>query len=820
MERRGVAAWTAYELRIAARGLIARPAFTATTVLTLGLAIAANATMFAIVDRLLLRPPSRVQQANAVRRVFVAKNTWLFGARASSITSFPLCRDLIRYATSIERVACYATTTLPLGRGANAELVRVALVTRQFFPLLGIRAAAGRLLANAGAEERGSEAVAVLSFDFWQRGFGGRRSALGSQVLIGDVSYTIIGVAPTGFTGVDVGPTDIWLPLATAAATMAGPDWEFNRASGFVRVIGRLREGTSSAQSAAQLTTVMRAAESVLPGGDPLATVTLGALNPLLDPGRIRERQVTLSLLGLSVAVLLIACANVAQLLLVRAWQRRGPTAVRMALGAPRHRLTAQVLAEACLLAGAGALIGILLAVVLGASIRSRLLPDVAWPAPPVDGRVLVATMAAALASALATALLPAIEVTRSDVAKLLREGAADWTRRAARLGTALVASQTTLTTALLVVAALFVGNLREFKSMDLGIDVARLLVVEIDAASAGYSAEETEELFRNVRRLVSGVPGIAHASVVSSAPLRFSYGTYVTIPGVDSIPHLPTGGPYINAVDAEFFRTAGVRVIRGRGFNSSDSVAGTKPVVINTTMARLIWNAADPVGRCMQVGRDPVCREVVGVIGDIKRDNLSEAETMQLYVPLHQAPAFVATRTVLVRTTREPSSFVADVQRAARRARAELPYVNVQPFEALIVPQLRIWKLGATVFTSFGTAALVLAAIGLFSILAFRVTARARDLAIRAALGADSRWIARDVLGAALIATGPGLLGGLLLGRGAYLVLGALTVEQAWPFPIVGGTVAALILLTTALASAIPGWRAGHASPMDSLRV
>lgn len=815
------------ELRIAWRSLRAQPAFTALAVLTIAVGIGANAVMFGIVDRLILSPPAHVQDADRIARLYFREGP-APDAAAWTAVNYPVYVAIRDDAPVFSEVAAYWQTPLPLGTGIAAHTVPVQLVTASFFDLLGVRPAAGRFFTADEDQPHSAASVAVISDALWRGELASDPRALGREITVAGTIYTIIGIAPPGFTGADIDPVDIWVPMSAAASSAFTPDWDTNAGSYWLQVIARLRSDVSRDRAGLVATTVHRRTEVRFHRSDSLSIVEPGPLNVALGPhqawmdgrGRSLEISTSIWLAGVAGIVLLIACANVAGLLGVRAIYRQRTTAVRLALGATRARLIVHFLAESTLLAALGGAAGLAIAYVGGQVVRSVLIPDVAWSGPPFDIRVLLFTGAATLLTGIATGLAPALSTTDISLVKWLRDGARDGGSSRHRLGAVLLAGQTALSVVLLAGAALFLRSLLNVQRIDIGMDASRLIVVQSDAGSDLYSDSELDALLRTASERLAGRAGIQSISLASTVPFRSLTGGGFEIPGRDSLPQLESGGPYRNDVSPGFFTTLGGSFVVGRGFSAS--ARRDAEVVVNETLANAYWPNQNPVGSCVYLHRSETCAEVVGVVHDIRQWRLvGEIPVGQVYTPLpalSDSGANMA-RTMFIRTAGDPGPVIQAVRRELVALSPELGYLTVTDMRTMIAPQLHPWQLGATMLAVFGGLALLIAAIGLYSALAYAVARRTQEIGIRMALGAAAPRVTRLIvwsgLRTVLVGTGIGLAVVLLAGK---VIAGS--VYGVSPRDPLALTLALAVFTSVALiASAVPAWRASKVDPAVALR-
>ncbi|HKG91539.1 MAG TPA: ABC transporter permease [Gemmatimonadaceae bacterium] len=819
-------------LRYAARSVFRSPGLAAVVTLTLALGIGANATMFGVVDRAFLRPPAHVSDPERLMRVLSVR---AFGGQESRgpTVSYPVYTDLRDNAPGLEHVAAYAyPQSLTLGLGPDARPVRAQLVSAGYFATLGVRPALGRFFRPDEDQLPAGAPVVVVGDAFWRRQLAADRAAVGQAIQLGAERYTIVGVAPRGFAGLGGSAPDLWLPITASTRLRAGSTdaWARERNMLWMEVVARPRAGVSREQAQAQATAAMRAGNPDWASYDPGFRAELRPVQPpksaVLRKQEDETPVLTVSRLlgGVSILVLLIACANVANLLLARGASRRREIAVRLALGISRRRLVAQLVAESMVLAALGGAAALLVTYWGGDLMRAALFAGVDFADKPVDARVLAFTAAATLLAGLATGLVPALQASRPELVAALRQGARGSTAQHGRTRIALLVLQSALCVVLLVGTGLFVRSLRNVSALRLGIDTDRVLVARMNLASVGYKPPAVDALYRRMEERVRTMPGVAAAAVGVSLPFSSSYAVDLRVPGLDSLPSLADGGPYINGVTPGWFATMGTRILRGRGFTDADDQPGApRVVVVNESIARLYWPGQDALGKCMRIGSDTApCSEVVGVAENARRQRIVEREVVQYYVPLSQAAAsFLTSRVLFVRPAagRDPGSLVAALQREMQGAAPNLPYADVVPLRSLLDGEMRPWRLGSAMFGAFGLLALVLAAVGLYGVIAYGVSQRTHEMGVRVALGAQRGDVLRLVVGQGLRVT----LVGVGIGVAAALALGPLAASLLFDVkptdPAIFGGVVATLFVVAALASYVPARRATKVDPMVALR-
>ncbi|MEP6764211.1 MAG: FtsX-like permease family protein, partial [Gemmatimonadaceae bacterium] len=534
-------------------------------------------------------------------------------------------------------------------------------------------------------------------------------------------------------------------------------------------------------------------------------------------------------LIGVCAIVLLVACANVANLLLARMVRRRREIAVRLALGVSRVRLLRLFLIESLMLTAIGTIAGLAVAYVAGQFMRTMLLPSVEWTSSPVSGGVLVMSALSAIIVAVFIGLLPAWRASRPNLTIALKSGIRDGGGHQSQLRMALMIAQAAMSVVLLVGAGLFVRSLSNVRAIDLGIEADRVTVVSLAwpvlPGVGGRAAREQEKqksksdyplLLERVKRLAD----VEHASLSVGLPFKSSFSVGLRVPGWDSIPKFGSRHPEVSAVTADYFRTTGARIIRGSAFSESDH-AGTEPVaIVSETMARTLWPDRDPIGTCIYSGDDSIvpCARIVGISNDAHRFELQEVPSMHFFIPFGQENGFGGTN-LLVRARGNEAALMNEIRKAAVEIDPSISYVNVQSLQESIDPQVRPWKLGANIFTMMGALALLVAAIGLYSVMSYLVVQRRHEMGVRIALGASRSNILTIILragvGTALIGVAIGVVISLAAGQFIQPLLFNTSARDLSVFI----TVVLCMLGVAVLASVIPALRAQRVNPLEALR-
>jgi predicted permease len=830
------------DLRYSVRGLRLRPGFTAMVALTLALGIGANATMFGIVDRLFMQAPTAVVDPDHVV---------IFHSARLGRTSQQTAQPYSMYSALAAQVPAFANVAVvtrggsfdayPLGRGADARGVRGAQISPSFFSLLGVRPYRGRFFTERESGIAGAAPLAVISHEFWQSRFGADAGTIGRVIELGTQPYTIVGITPPGFTGIDNRNVDVWIPIAAAGGLRfaKGADWATTRSSQWLTVIARLAPGATLNQAEMQATRVVLAEEraqiaessSARRGNADSSVARLTSImagkgaSALGFSDSSPEMRVSKLVAAVSLLVLLIACANVTNLLLVRALNRRREIAVRLALGVTRRRLISQLLVDGVLLAALGGAGAIACAALTSGSIRRLLLGDRAWDGPAVNLRTLAFTAVVALATGLVTSLLPALQATRAELTSALKSGQREGGGSRSHTRAALLAAQSALAIVLLCGAGLFVRSMQNVAGLQLGVDTRHVLVVGMRHASVGMTNARAREVFRHFTEIAPRVPGVTSAATSIASSFGLAWGIKLVVPGREqpAEPHNPSQ----YAVTPDYFKTMGIRLVAGRTFTAADVVGAERVAVISETTARTFWPGINPLGQCVKLGADTVpCTTVVGVVSDARRQQLIEDPTSQIYRPLDQLPPSITDGTVSffgyslqVRTAGDAAGVSERLRRVLQASDAGIPYLEVRTLESIVGEQTRSWMLGARMFNAFGGLALLIAAVGLYSVVTFSIAQRRHELGVRIALGATGgdlvRHTVRGAMAPALCGIGVGLGAALLGGR----FVGPMLFRVSPRDPVVLGAVTALLLVAALGAALVPALRARSIDPVLSLR-
>jgi predicted permease len=815
------------DVRYALRGLRREPAFTGFAIATLALGIGANAAMFGVVDRLLVRGPDHVSDPGRLVR-FTATLTRPGVDEVTSTAMGYVVYDNLRKSGSpiFDGYAAYTSDgQFTLGRSRESRPVAGGAASADFFPLLGVRPARGRFFSPDEDDTSNPQQVVVLGDALWRSQFDADPAILGKILYINGDPLTVIGIAPRGFTGVQLNRVDVWIPMSLASKGTAD-NWPRAWNAQWLNVIGRLKPGISLEAAGAEATRIYKVTYDGRPTWR-FANARLGATPIHFTTSGTESTEVSVArwLVGVTLVVLLIACSNVANLLLSRAIRRRGEVGVRMALGAGRKRLARLFVTESLVIATLGGLAALAIAAAISMLVRKALLTNVEWTSSPVSARVLIVSFTVTVIVGLLVGIAPAAHAARVSLHSAIQQGRAQGRRwRAGAWPTVL---QATLTACLLIGAGLFVRSLHQARTAPLGFESDRILVANIvfaglsDATYEQYIANRARrnEAWRQALAKLQARPDIEKAALAVGSPFGNAFGIDLFVPGFDSVPKLEGGGPFISAVSADYFGTVGTRLLRGRTFLATEGGGTERVTIVNETMARTLWPQQDALTKCMRIGADTMpCARVVGVVEDARRYNLREAPAMQYYIPLGQEVGFGGT-VLMIRPRTTPTEFAPTAIRAIYEIGAIVDRVQTWPIREKIDPLLRPWKLGATIFAMGGLLALVVAALGLYSVMSYSVAQRTHEIGVRIALGARSRSIISMIVGQGVGLAALGVAAGIVVALLAGGRLQGLLFDTSpRDVTIIGG--AALVLMTAAAAASFwPALRAGRVDPIRALK-
>ena len=806
------------DLAIALRGIGRAPGFAITVVVTLTLGIGTNHVMFRVIDRILLRAPEHVEDAGRVVRIFyrsILPGHGQVDFKAS--TGYPDFRDLAG-ARFFERTAAYTFDNPVVGEGEDAESVLSQWATADLFPLLGVKPALGRFF-SAEEDRTGSTRTAVLAWSYWMRRFGGDPRVLGQDLRVGKEFYTVIGVAPRGFTGPSLAPVQIWLPFHPTAAVESGEGWATARVWTWLSIVARLTPGVTRELAQAEATRLLQTRTG---DEDPARerSVVLTSLMAADEPEVPAWASVAKWLAGVSALVWIIAAANVANLMLAREIRRRRETAVRLALGVSRARVLGQFMTEALVLALPAAAAAAVVAGWGGQAVGKLLLPELSFESAGHGGRILVFTLGTAVLTALIAGLAPAVQASRRDATEELGAGSRR-SRPRSRVQDVLLVTQGAFAAVMLVAAGLYVRSLLGVESKaHVGLDPDPVVLAQLFFEPGQEDPAETSRIFHEAMDRLRRTPAVQQVAAATIAPFAGGRGVHIELPGGEPLPDPPgrTVGPDQVHVTPEFFRTVGMRIVAGRGFVRADEAAGAERVaVISRTMADHYWPARGPLGECISVDWEQACTRIVGVSSDIRWHGPGWRAPLVVYLPLGRRP--MTPRDLLVRVAEDADLGLMTLRRELRAVSARIRFVGVRPLSVLVAAHAAPWRLGATMCVLFGCLALLVAAVGLYGLMTFKIAQRRQEIALRGVLGATRLRITGMILedGGILVAAGVTL--GLLIAALSSRWVEPLLFEVSGRDPFVYLVVAATLLVVGLLASALPARRATRVDPAEALR-
>lgn len=759
----GLLTTTHATLRDAWRSIKRRPASGLVTIATLALGIGGGATMVALVDLLMLRPPAAIHEPDRVVTVPISRNYVVFGK--------------LREATQTLDLAAYTRPRpLSLGVGSDATPIRLECVTPSYFRVLGTPIAMGRTFSD-DETIADTNLVIILAHHFWQQRFRSDANAIGQTVQIARRTYNVIGIAPRDFRGIEAEPVDGWIVLEASPASCSfdGSNLLYSSGDSWMRSIARLRQGITRDQAITEVELLRPAIDDRWrpeESSAPRSAVTLPTVAESTATRMAGDRRIALWLLGGGIALLLIACANVAGVLAIRAIDRQREFAIRAQLGASRARVASQVMAESVALGALGGVAAWALAWGLDRALRSffSFLPD----AGLLDSRFFFGLAIATALAGVASGIAPSIQAARTSIKGVTGLGA---TRRASRLRHALLVTQVALALVLATAAGLFARSVSNART-GLGYDTDRVIVAAVDFERAGYRRQaQIQDFFDRLVVRARETPGVERVALSVNAPFELSSGSIVA--ALVATPNDPSPQFYpMTPVSPGYFVTMGTRILSGREFLDSDDAASTPVLIVSEGLARTLWPDGNAVGRCAYLPRNEMCMEVIGV-SEQRRHSRIDRAPLEYFVSTAQ-PALThgraTPRTLLIRTSETSDRNVAAIAAALRSAAPDMPFVNVQRLDDLVDSRARTWRLGSTLFSFFGTAAVGLAAIGIFAALSFVIRQRTREMGLRLALGATHAQITWLVARFALIVIVTGLaLGGMAAFLTAPLIEAAL---------------------------------------------
>jgi putative ABC transport system permease protein len=794
------------DLRYGARMLMKNPGFTLVAVITIALGIGANTAIFSLVEALLLRPLPYHEPDRLVLLSEKGRSGW------RNYIPYPNFSDWRERAQSFEGMASIRNQTLNLTGVDNPVSLRGRTVNWNFFHLLGVQPQLGRLFV-AEDDRRGAPRTALLSDGLWKAQFGGDPSVIGRSLLLDGEPYEAIGVLPPGFEYFQA--DDVYVPIGL----FLKPDGLMHRSVSMgLYALGRLKPGVTLSQANSELAGIAAQLEREYPADNKDKGALAEPLQDVMSEGVRRSLWVLLGAVGF---ILLIACVNVANLLLARGADRQKEMALRLALGAGRGRIVRQLLSESLLIALLGGAFGSM----LGGWMLKGLLALAPGNIPQLDRvslnmAVLLFTLVVSALTSVLCGLAPALHAARTDLHKALKEGgrstagaARDLTRKT------LLVVEVSLALVLLVGAGLLVRSMTRLLSIDPGFNTENLLTMRFNLRSDAYTVPRRQALYDESLARLGTLPGVQGAAITRSLPIDGSdWGSYFNV--ADKTLQADLSNAAMTPTSANYFEVMGMRLLKGRAFTAADTAEAPRVAVINETLARRIWPGEDPIGKRLVPGtptsQNPWC-EVVGVVADVKLEGLEHDTPMQVYLPLHQRPRS-PTLWLVVRTTGDPMQAVAAVERTIHAVEKDLPVYSIRSMDQLLGSSLATRRLTLVLLAGFAALALLLAAVGIYGVISYSVRQRTHELGIRMALGAQAgdvlRLILMQGLKLALVGVAIGLTAAFSLTRWMKSLLFEVRPTDPMTFAVI-----ALLLIAVALSACwIPARRAAKVDPMVAL--
>jgi predicted permease len=802
------------DVRYSLRMLFKNPGVTGAAVLSLALGIGANATTFAWINSVLLNPLPGVPEPD---RLYVLAPAARDGSERS--LSYPNYRDIRDRAKTFDLIG-QDDAILSISDGARADRAFGMLVGGNYFDVLGLKPILGRTFLPEEDKKPSGAPVLVLSHRFWQRRFAGSSAVVGQTVRVNDHPYTVIGVMPEGFPGTSLGlSVDAWIPMMQQPELQPSGNRLEQRDHSWMQAMAKLRPGVSIEQARAELQAIRAAMEKEYPtnNGWRLSLVP-PTESPWGAPSQVAP--VLLVLAGVVGVLLMITCANVANLMLSKALNRRREIAIRLSLGATRLNIVRQLLGESVMLAALGGLAGMAVAY-WSAGLLMVFVPPIDAPIDlglRVDGTVLLFTLVVATVTGVLFGLAPAVHASNPHLTPSLREDSGRTSQGIvrSRLRNALVVAQVALCLVLLVGAGLFLQSLRRAQQMDPGFEANGLVLTVFDLFSAGYDRARGSVFQQQVVEKMRALPGVESAALAARVPLSFGgrSSTGLAIEGYQPKKDEEVNVTY-NEVTQGYFETMKIPIVRGRSFSARDTADAPPVLIINETMARRYWGAQDPVGRYVRIGQNRA--QVIGVAKDGKYRSFMESPTPYMYFPLPQS--YRAATIVHVRARVAPEAMLASIRTAMHELDPDVPLFEAMTMERSLESAVFAQRIGATMLSIFGALALVLAAVGLYSVMSYAVTQRTQEMGIRLALGASPgelrQMVVRSGMRVAAIGLAIGAAGAAAVSQLLTSLLNGISPTDPTTFAVVLVTLAGVAFL----AAWIPARRASLVDPIVALR-
>lgn len=808
------------DVRYAIRGLVKRPGFVAIAVITLAVGIGANTAIFSLVNTVLLRSLPVERPEEIVSVAVRGKNDSMLAFSHPNYVDF---RDQNQVLSGL---LIYRFVPLSMSRSGNNERVWGYEVSGNYFDVLGVKAIKGRTFLPEEDRTKLSNPVIVVSYESWQRRFGGDPDLVGKDLLLNNHQFKVIGIAPEGFKGTElVYSPELWVPASMIEWVEPGATWLDSRGTSNFFGVGRLKPGVNERQAEASLNHLALQLAKQYPNDNEGQTIRVLPTGFIIPELRGAVVSFTWILMVSVVVVLLVTCTNLAGLLLARATERRREIAIRLAMGANRFRLIRQLLTESVLLAMAGGVGGLLLAIWI-VNMLLAFKPPIDFPLAmdiEIDWRVLVFSFCISLLTGAIFGLAPTLQATRLSLLKSLKDNAAQGGASRSRLRSSLVVAQIALSLIVLIGAGLVVRTLQQLQTMNPGFDSQDALMMSFDVGLQAYDEPRGQEFYRQLVERVQSLPGVKSAAITSFVPLSLNYNSrtvFVEGQPAERGANAPTA--MTSMVGPRYFETMVTPVLQGREFSDQDSSKTEAVAVVNETFARRLMpfakSNADVLNRRFSFsGADGPFLRIVGIAADGKYFNIAEEPRPFVWTPMSQD--YSSGATLLVRTRGAPESMFSSVRHEVQLLDPNLPLFDVKTFKEHMRLSLFPTQIAATVLGVFGLVALVLSAIGIYGITSFAVAQRTREIGIRMALGAQWADVLRLVLNHGIKLT---IIGVAIGSLGAYLVTRAITsvlYGVSATDPLTFGAVSLLLITVALLACYVPARRATKVDPLVALR-
>ncbi len=809
------------DIRFGLRMLAKNPGFAATAILTLAVGIGLNTAVFSLVNAMLFNP----LPVHAPQELAGVYDTTP-GQTIYEPLSYPDYKDFRNQSGSFSGLIGYSLTSFAMDRGDESQIVTGEQVTENYFETLGVSAAIGRTFRSRDDSGSGSDPYVVLSDGAWRRLFAADTGIVDRTIRLNGVTFSVIGATPPTFAGLYRGiSTELWIPMQMNSLIDVHSDKLQNRGSGWMYAMGRLKPGVTVQRAQAEMQSIAEHLKAEYPDTNKDRSIVVVAANnvkiiPGVDTILYAGSAVLMFVVGL---VLLIACANVANMTLAKATARRKEIVVRVAMGASRARICAQLFTEGLLVAIPGGALG-----VLAASWSNRALNALQLPVPvrlslglAIDSRVLIFTLSVSVLTAILFSLAPALRISRADLSSTLKEEGitTSGARQKRRLQSVLVVAQTALSVVLLICAGLSIRSMLNAGKIRAGFDPTGVVDASFDVGLRGYSAARGAEFYHHLQEQVRSLPGVQSTAYTSNLPLTFDFHDMSAAPeGSETLPRGQWRRVDAADIGPEYFEAMRIPIVAGRAFTARDAADSTRVAVVNQTLARRFWPGQDPIGKRLRAEESSPYYEVIGIVPDGKYRTLGEEPRSFLYRALSQN--YSANQIMVVRTNSDVHALLAAIRQQARQLDEHIPIVQLQTLQETTSVALLLPRIGVTLFGLFGILAVLLAAVGVYGIMSFAASQRTQEIGIRTALGAQRFDILKMLIGQGVTLALTGVAIGLAAAIAFTRVLAAILYGIAPTDALTFAAVALFFLLVLGVACYIPARRATRVDPLAALRI